>query len=146
MGFYVLRNIFYAGSAPVAGWLADKCPKHLVLASGYGLAVVMALLIILGPTTVWMLCIIFVLSGIYVAVEETLEDSFCAELVEEEHHGMAFGVLATVNGLGDFLSSVVVGVLWTAFGTAAAFGYSAILFAIGAVVVLSVKRPYEYKS
>ena len=146
VGFYVLRNIFYAGSAPVAGWLADKCPKHLVLASGYGLAVVMALLIILGPTTVWMLCIIFVLSGIYVAVEETLEDSFCAELVEEEHHGMAFGVLATVNGLGDFLSSVVVGVLWTAFGTAAAFGYSAILFAIGAVVVLSVKRPYEYKS
>jgi hypothetical protein len=48
-------------------------------------------------------------------MEETLEDSFCAELVGEEHHGMAFGTLATVNGMGDFLSSVIVGALWAAF-------------------------------
>jgi MFS-type transporter involved in bile tolerance (Atg22 family) len=79
---------------------------------------------------------VFVLSGIYAAVEETLEDSLCAELVGEEHHGMAFGVLATVNGAGDFLSSIVVGVLWASFGTAAAFGYSAVLFTLGALLVL----------
>jgi len=30
---------------------------------------------------------IFAVGGIYVAVEETLEDSFCAELVGEEQHG-----------------------------------------------------------
>jgi len=146
VGYYVLRNIFYAGFAPVAGWLADTFPKHFVLAAGYALAAVMALLIIMAPPTAGMLCFIFILSGIYVAVEETLEDSFCAELVDEEQHGMAFGVLATVNGLGDFLSSIVVGVLWTTFGTTAAFGYSAVLFAVGAVLVLSVSRPYEYKA
>ena len=146
VGFYVLRNIFYAGSAPVAGWLADNFPKHSVLAAGYTLAAVMAVLIILAPPTAWMLCFIFILSGIYVAVEETLEDSFCAELVEEEQHGMAFGVLATVNGLGDFLSSIVVGLLWTTFGTTVAFVYSAVLFAVGAILVLSVNRPYEYKA
>jgi MFS family permease len=136
VGFYVLRNIFYAGFAPIAGWLADHFKKHFVLASGYALAAVMALLIVIAPMNVWTLGIVFVLSGIYVAVEETLEDSFCAELVGEEHHGMAFGVLATVNGAGDFLSSIVVGVLWTSFGTAAAFGYSAVLFALGALLVL----------
>jgi MFS-type transporter involved in bile tolerance (Atg22 family) len=90
--------------------------------------------------TIGLLGIIFILSGVYVAIEETLEDSFCAELVGEEHHGMAFGVLATVNGAGDFLSSIVVGVLWTVFGTAVAFGYSAVLFALGALLVLKIRR------
>ena len=117
VGFYVLRNMFYAGFAYMAGWLADRFKKHFVLAFGYGLAAVMALLIVTAPMTIGLLGIIFVLSGVYVAIEETLEDSFCAELVGEEHHGMAFGVLATVNGAGDFLSSIVVGALWTAFGT-----------------------------
>ena len=69
------------------------------------------------------------------AIEETLEDSFCAELVEPAQHGMAFGVLATVNGVGDFLSSVIVGLLWSTLGSTVAFGYSAVLFLMGAVLV-----------
>jgi MFS family permease len=139
VGFYVLRNIFYAGFAYVAGWLADRFKKQFVLAFGYALAAVMALLIVAAPMTIGLLGIIFVLSGIHVAIGETLEDSFCAELVGEEHHGMAFGVLATVNGVGDFLSSIIVGVLWTAFGTTAAFGYSAVLFTLGALLVLRIQ-------
>jgi MFS-type transporter involved in bile tolerance (Atg22 family) len=89
------------------------------------------------------LAAVFAFSGIYVAIEETLEDSFCAELVVEEHHGMAFGVLATVNGAGDFLSSIIVGVLWTAFGMKMAFGYSLFLFLIGALLVLSADTKNE---
>jgi MFS family permease len=139
VGYYVLRNVFYAGFAYVAGWLADHFKKHLVLASGYALAAVMAGLIVAVPMTIGLLGIIFVLSGIHVAIGETLEDSFCAELVGEEQHGMAFGVLATVNGLGDFLSSIVVGALWTAMGTSVAFGYSAVLFSLGALLVLRAK-------
>jgi MFS family permease len=136
VGFYVLRNIFYAGFAYVAGWLADRFKKQFVLASGYALAAVMAVLIVAAPMTIGLLGIIFVLSGMYVAIEETLEDSFCAELVGQEHHGMAFGVLATVNGVGDFLSSIIVGALWTMAGTSVAFGYSAVLFGLGALLVL----------
>ena len=40
---------------------------------------------------------------------------------------MAFGVLATVNGVGDFLSSAMVGLLWSTFGQTVAFGYTAVL-------------------
>ena len=99
----------------------------------------MALCIIILPISTWTLVIIFVLGGMYVAIEETLEDSLCAELVGEKHHGMAFGTLATVNGIGDFVSSAVVGVLWTLWGTGAAFGYSAVLFVTGALLVLGVR-------
>ncbi|MCC6821012.1 MAG: MFS transporter, partial [Verrucomicrobia subdivision 3 bacterium] len=56
------------------------------------------------------------------------------------HHGMAFGTLATVNGVGDCLSSIVVGALWTAFGTEVAFAYSAVLFTTGALLVLRAQR------
>lgn len=136
VGIYVLHNVLYSGFAFVAGWLADRWDKRRLLAGGYALAAVMAVLVIMLPPSVWMLALVFALAGIYVAIEETLEDSLCAELVTEEHHGMAFGTLATVNGVGDFLSSVIVGALWAGFGTAAAFGYSAVLFAAGAMLVL----------
>jgi mannose/fructose/N-acetylgalactosamine-specific phosphotransferase system component IID len=83
--------------------------------------------------------LVFVLGGIQVAIEETLEDSFCAELVDSAQHGMAFGVLATVNGIGDFLSSAVVGLLWSAVGQSIAFTYSAVMFLLGAVLVMRVE-------
>ncbi len=140
VGLYVAHNVFYAAFALVAGWLADRFPKPRVLAAGYGMAALMAVLIIALPLNVWTLAAVFVLGGVYVAIEETLEDSLCAELVGAEHHGMGFGVLATVNGVGDFVSSAVVGVLWTAFGTSVAFGYSAVLFAAGAWLVWRVRE------
>jgi MFS family permease len=139
VGFYVAHNIFYAASAPIAGWLADHFKKPLVLSAGYALAAIMAVLIIVLPPTIWTFVLVFVLGGVYMGIEETLEDSLCAELVGEEHHGMAFGVLATVNGVGDFLSSIVVGLLWTSFGTKVAFAYSAALFALGALLVLRTR-------
>lgn len=139
VGLYVLHNVFYAAFSLVAGWLADRFDKHYVLAGGYFLAAVMAVGVMVMPFTAWTLGLVFVFGGVYVAMEETLEDSFCAELVDESQHGMAFGVLATVNGAGDFVSSLVVGGLWTAFGTSVAFGYSAVLFTAGALLVLRVR-------
>ncbi len=56
----------------------------------------MVLAIAVLPAGLWMLAGVFVVGGTYVAIEETLEDSLCAELVPEEQHGMAFGVLASV--------------------------------------------------
>jgi len=68
----------------------------------------------------------------------TAEDALCATLVPREHHGMGFGVLATVNGIGDFVSSVLVGLLWTSFGATVAFTYSGALFLAGAVLALRI--------
>lgn len=145
VSLYILHNVFYAGFSFVAGWLADRLAKNLLLAAGYALAGTMALALIVLPPSVPLFVVIFTLAGIYVATEETLEDSLCAELVDEAHHGMAFGLLATVNGLGDFLSSVIVGALWSAAGTRIAFGYSAVLFFAGALLVLrlSARRSGE---
>jgi len=144
-GLYVLHNVVYAGVSMLAGWLADRVPKGRLLASGYFVACIMALAVILLPINIWTLAAIFATGGIHIAVEETLEDSFCAELVGEAHHGMAFGTLATVNGVGYFASSLIVGLLWTSLGTSVAFGYSAVLFLCGGVMVLRVSSIRDVK-
>ncbi len=139
VALYILHNVFYAAFSYIGGWLADRFPKNRLLAGGYTLAAVMTLSIIMLPAGLWTMAFIFVLGGIQIAVEETLEDSFCAELVSADHHGMAFGVLATVNGIGDFISSSIVGILWSVAGTTVAFGYSTILFLTGAALVAGVR-------
>ena len=135
-GFYILRNVLSAGASMAAGRLADRINKGRLLAAAYGLAVLMALGLVFLPMNVWTLAGVFSLGGLFMGMVETLEDSFCAELAPQEQHGVAFGLLATVNGLGDFASSLIVGLLWTAAGAPIAFAYSGVLFLGGAVLVL----------
>lgn len=139
VGLYILHNVFYASFAFIGGWLGDHFPKNRLLALGYLMSAAMSLCIIVLPTSIGTLALIFILGGTNVALEETLEDSLCAELVAEEHHGVAFGAMATVNGIGDFFSSIIVGALWTAFGTAVAFSYSAALSVAGAILIVQLR-------
>ena len=142
VGLYTLHNVFYAGSAYLSGWLSDYLPQRkYVLAAGYALAGVTALLLCTATQSLSLLAIIFVIGGLYMGTEEALEDSLAAEFVPKEQHGMAFGTMAAVNALGDFLSSVVVGALWSAFNVATAFGASAILFFAGALLILRLREP-----
>ena len=140
VGLYTLHNVFYAGSAYLSGWFSDHVPsRRAVLAAGYALAGVTALLLCTGTDSLWLLAVIFVLAGLYVGTEEALEDSLTAELVPKEQHGMAFGTLAAVNAVGDFLSSLLVGFLWSAFNVRTAFTASAILFFAGALLILRLR-------
>jgi len=70
ISLYVLHNILYAAFAFLAGVLADRSDKHRLLAIGYGLAALMAVVIIFLPMNSPALVIVFVLAGIYVAAEE----------------------------------------------------------------------------
>jgi len=141
VALYTLHNVFYAGSAYASGWLSDRVPQRkVVLASGYALAGVTAILLCTGTHSLWLLAVVFVLGGLYIGTEEALEDSLAAELVPKEQHGMAFGTLAAVNAVGDFVSSLLVGFLWSAFSVQAAFAASAMLFFAGALLILKLRR------
>jgi MFS family permease len=135
-GFYILHNILSAGISMAAGRLADRVNKSRLLTAAYGLAALMALGLVLLPMNIWTLAAVFSLAGLYSGMVETLEDSFCAELTGEDSHGVAFGLLATVNGMGDFASSLIVGLLWSTAGAPIAFAYSGVLFLAGAMLVL----------
>ena len=140
VALYTLHNVFYAGSAYFSGWLSDHVPsRKVVLAAGYALASLTAILLCTGTHSLPLLMVIFILAGLYIGTEEALEDSLAAELVPKDQHGMAFGTLAAVNAVGDFLSSLLVGFLWSAFNVQTAFAASAFLFIIGAILILRLR-------
>ena len=140
VGLYTLHNVFYAGSAYASGWLSDHVPsRKVVLAAGYALAGVTAILLCTGTHSLALLAAIFILAGLYIGTEEALEDSLSAELVRPEQHGMAFGTLAAVNAVGDFVSSLLVGSLWSIFNVQTAFTASTILFFAGALLILRLR-------
>ena len=140
VGLYTLHNVFSAGSAYASGWLSDHVThRKVVLAAGYAMAGITAILLCTGTHSLWLLALIFVLAGLYVGTEEPLEDSLAAEIVPKEQHGMAFGTLAAVNAVGDFASSLLVGSLWSAFGVQIAFAGSALLFVIGAILIFRLR-------
>ena len=88
------------------------------------------------PYLLWL----FALAGISIAVYDALEGALTADLVEEDSlRGTAYGVLGTVNGIGDLVASVVVGLLWTRFSPALAFGYAAVFMSLGGLVIYRLK-------
>ncbi|HEY2460677.1 MAG TPA: MFS transporter [Candidatus Acidoferrum sp.] len=140
VGLYTLHNVFYAASAYASGWLSDHVKQRkFVLAAGYCMAGVTAILLCAGPHSLPLLALVCALAGIYIGTEEALEDSVAAELVSKGQHGMAFGTLAAVNAAGDFISSLLVGFLWSSFSVQIAFGYSALLFFAGAGLILRLR-------
>jgi MFS family permease len=104
--------VVYAASCYVSGQLADRFAKNRVLAIGYSLAIIPALALMAPGTSLMKFAIVFGFSGLYMGVWETLESATAATMLPSSTRGIGFGVLATVNGVGDFLSSAVVGALW----------------------------------
>lgn len=136
---YIVHNLFYAGMSFPIGALSDRIGKRGLLAAGYTLAMIMALGWIFAVPSIPILVILFALGGTFIAAEDALEGALSADLITESGRGTGYGVLATVNGLGDFLSSIIVGLLWTTISPAAGFIYSAVLFAVGAVIVFRLR-------
>jgi MFS family permease len=139
VGLYLLHNVVYAGMSYPIGALADRMDKRLLLALGYSVAAVMGVGWLLLTPSLWHLGLLFALGGVYIAAEDALEGALAADMLPDNLRGTGYGVLATVNGLGDFASSIVVGALWQSVSPAAGFGYATILFIVGAVVMYRLR-------
>ncbi len=139
VGLYTFHNLLYALASYPAGALGDRLGKRGLLAASYLLAAAMSTGFILAPATIPALAVLFGVAGIYIAMEEALEKSLAAELLPTDVRGSGFGVLATVNGIGDFASSILVGLLWSSVAPAAGFLYAAVLSVAGAYLIYRLR-------
>lgn len=135
VALYTFHNLVNAAAAYPAGALGDRISKRGLLATGYLIALVTYAGFILEPPTIPVLVLLFGLAGIHVAMQQALEKSLAAELLPAAVRGSGFGVLATANGFGDLISSVVVGALWSAVSPAAGFAYAGLFTLLGAVLI-----------
>jgi len=136
MAFYVGYNIVYTVSCYFSGLLADHFPKRSVLAGGYALAVIPAAALLAPGDSFTKFAIIFGFAGLYMGVWETVESSTSATMLPAEVRGIGFGTLATVNGLGDFISSALVGTLWVV-SHSLAMGMVIATSLIGAAIIVT---------
>jgi MFS family permease len=145
MLFYIGYNVVYTFACYASGWLADRFPKYAVLAIGYSLALIPAIALALPGTSLAKFAVVFVVSGLYMGVWETLENATAAELLPAESRGVGFGILATVNGIGDFISSAAVGVLWS-FSPPAAMTLVAVMSLAGSAIIYQTGHQARIKT
>jgi MFS family permease len=145
MALYVGHNVIYAAAAYPVGRLADAFAPKTLLVVGYVLGIVTAGLAALATASLWMLAALFAVAGLVLAFEDTLEGAITAKAVDPAARGTAYGVLAATNGVGDLVSSSLVGLLWTAFSPELAFGVAALLCLAGTLVlgVAQLARPTD---
>ena len=136
---YTLRNVLYALVSYPIGALSDRVSRRGLLACGYvlGSLVIAGFAVMLGAQlgNLALLAVLFALAGVFSAFEDSLKGAITADLVPDKTiRGTAYGVMGTVSGLGDLVSSVGVGLLWWAFGPVPGFVAAAVLMMLGARV------------
>lgn len=140
---YIFRNITYALASFPIGALSDKIKRVYLLSAGYFIAVItiagFMIAFIFNFTNLIFLFFLFGLAGVYIAAEDTLESAITADLISSETRGIGMGVLGSVNGFGDLVSSLLIGFLWTAISPTLGFAVSGILMLFGAFTILFYK-------
>jgi MFS family permease len=140
IALYTLHNLLYAVGAYPAGAMADRYGKGRFLIGAYMLAALMNVVLVFISPSLLTLIVVFVLAGAAYAAQQSLERAIAADLVPVEVRSTGFGVLATANGIGDLISSCIVGILWSAFSPTVAFAYSLIVTCIGAIATTLALR------
>ncbi len=128
---YAGHNLVSALAAYPAGKLGDAGSRARILLVGYALGVVTNVTLAFAGASLPWLIVAIALSGVYIAIEETLEKAVVAQLLPREQRSLGLGVLASANALGDLGSSLTVGLLLAAGHPTLAFLLPAIVGALG---------------
>jgi len=141
VGLYTFSNVVYAIVGYPIGVLADRYNKKIILGIGYALFALLCLGFMIADGNLWFLVLLFALNGIYTTIIESTEPALTSTLLLKNQHGTGYGMLSTTKGVGYFLSSVVVGTLWTYISPNAGFLFAAILSFSAAIILFSIHLP-----
>ena len=138
---YTIRNIAQAFADYGVGALSDKVSRKWLLAFfGFFLFGATSLGFVFVTADIYFFILLFALSGISAAAYTALEKAYAADLLPSSIRGTGYGVLQTVDGIGDFLSSFVVGTIWVLISPEFSFVYAAFLSFISTLLLLGLMK------
>ncbi|MEM3623594.1 MAG: MFS transporter [Candidatus Bathyarchaeia archaeon] len=137
---YMVRNIAQALADYGIGSLSDKLGRKSLLAFFGFLLFGITSLGFVYATDIYFFIFLFVLSGISAATYTALEKAYAADLLPSNIRGTGYGVLQTIDGIGDFISSFVVGTIWALVSPELSFVYAALLSFASALLLLGLMK------
>jgi MFS family permease len=128
---YALFNIACVVAAPLIGKLSDTVKRPRMIMLGYFTYLVMSLGFAFASTQ-WQVLVLFILYGVFYAIDEAQNKAFIADL-ELTRRASAIGLYNFVTGVIYLPASLIAGALWL-LNPAAAFLLAATLAATALVV------------
>jgi MFS family permease len=123
----------------VGGSWSDRIGRRTVIGLGWLIYAAVYIGFAMTSSLEWLL-VWFMVYGLYFGFAEGTEKALVADLAPVASRGFAFGIYNAVLGIGALLASVVFGLLWSAFGSAVAFGTGAALAVLATVLLFAVVR------
>ena len=141
VALYTFSNVVYALVAYPIGVLADSASKRVILSVGFGVFGILCIGFAFADEQKWLLIVLFALSGIYTAIIESSQPALASTLIPENQHGTGFGLMSSVDGIGDFISSIAMGILWTTLSPNVGFAAAGVTALASALILAMMRFP-----
>jgi MFS family permease len=127
--------LIYSVTAYPFGVLADHFDRRFQLGIGT-MILIGADLVLAGASTIWLTAFGAALWGLQLGVTQGLLGAIIADAAPDHLRGTAFGIYDVAIGVATFAASTGAGILWMSGGPIAAFGISACVGVIAALILL----------
>ena len=141
----VLQTGGFALASPIAGVLADRVDRRMlmVVADFARVPVALALILTRSPDTLWICFVAIALMSIGAALFEPTSSAALPNLVEPEELGDANVLLGSAWGVMLAVGAGLGGLVAATLGRDAAFAINAASFALSGLLILGIKRPFQ---
>lgn len=133
--------------APLAGALAERAPRRIVLGIGCASAALLsaslAWLAVSGALALWQVAAGAVVSGVFWSLEHTVRRTIARDVVATDTVGNAISLDSSTQNATRMLGPLAGGTLYAVIGMPGAYSLGALLYGIAALLVLtmSVRLP-----
>lgn len=129
---YVGTSLFTSIFSIPCGRLADQVGRTPVLLGGYGLLLLVYVILLMHAGGLFQIACVLFLLGVFYAATDGVLTAMAAAVLPKSHSGSGLAVLATASDMSRLAASVLYGLLWSCVGiTQATVGY---LLALGAAI------------
>ena len=134
---YALFNIAFVVASALIGKLGDSFGRARIIMLGYLIYLLMSLGFAFA-TTQWQVIVLFIIYGVFYAIDEAQSKAFIAD-IELERRASAIGLYNFVTGLIYLPASLIAGALWLTHPSSAFFVAACLAFT--ALTVFVFLRP-----
>ncbi len=135
---YLVFSSSFAIFAIPFGRLSDKIGEKRVLIFGF-VAAMVSFFILKQSSGVLELILGFAVLGLYEATTNGGQRSLASKLIGEDVQASGQGFLGAAIGLSSLCAGLIGGLIWTEFGSGAAFNYAMISMVVGLLLLISFR-------